>query len=112
MEGSIIMRTIILGLGLVGALTTMALTAPAAADWQRHGQTTGPRGNSVQSDGKGSCANGQCNWTRETKGPQGHTATTSGSATRTAPGQWSTSATTTGSGGQSVKREGTFQVIR
>jgi hypothetical protein len=103
------MRTFILGLGLVAGV---ALTAPAAADWQRSGQTTGPRGNSVQSEGKGSCANGRCEWSRESQGPRGNMATTSGSATRTAPGQWSSSATTTGSGGHSAKREGTFQVIR
>ncbi len=97
---------------LLGAVLAAALAAPAAADWQRHGQATGSRGNSVQSDGKGSCSNGQCNWTRESQGSGGKSATTSGSATRTAPGQWSTSSTTTGSGGHTVKREGSFQVIR
>ncbi len=106
------MRTIILGLGLAAALATVAMTAPAAADWQRQGQTTGPRGKTVQSESRGSCNNGQCNWTRESEGPRGNSATTSGSATRSAPGQWSGSSTTTGSGGQTVKREGSFQVVR
>ncbi len=106
------MRTIILGLGLAAALATVAMTAPAAADWQRQGQTTGPRGKTVQSESRGSCNNGQCNWTRESEGPRGKQCHDERLGDAQRAGQWSGSSTTTGSGGQTVKREGSFQVVR
>ena len=98
---------------LVSSLVAiMALIAPAYADWKHQGSTTGPRGFTVQSQGQGSCSGGRCEWTRTSTGPKGQTASTSGSATRTAPGQWSSTATTTGPHGGTVKRQGGFQVVR
>ncbi len=101
------MKAILLGLALAAGVA-----APAVADWQRQGQATGPRGNSVQSEGRGSCANGRCEWIRESERSRGGGATMSGTATRSGSGEWSASSTTTGSGGREIKREGGFQVIR
>ena len=97
---------------LMGMAFATVMSASASADWQRQGTTTGPRGKTVHSEGTGSCGNGRCEWSRQTEGPRGNNATTSGTATRTAPGELSRSATTSGSGGQTVKREGTFHVVR
>ena len=97
---------------LLGFAAVVALTAPSFADWRREGTVTGPRGKSVQVQGQGSCANDRCDWSRTTVGPEGRTFHTAGSATRTAPGRWTSTATTTGPHGGSVKRQGGFQVIR
>jgi hypothetical protein len=97
---------------LLGLAASIAMAAPAVADWKHQGSTIGPRGFTVQSQGQGSCAGGRCEWTRVSTGPKGQSASTSGSATRTAPGKWSSTATTTGPHGGTVKRQGTFQVIR
>jgi hypothetical protein len=101
------MRTI-----LISLCATLAMAGPALADWKRQGTVTGSQGRTIQTQGHGACSSGRCDWSRSTVGPRGRAASTTGSAVRQAPGQWSSQAVTTGPAGRSVRREGSLQVTR
>ncbi|WP_439817608.1 hypothetical protein [Zavarzinia sp. CC-PAN008] len=98
-------RTLLAPLALAAALAVTLQAGPAAA-WERNSTTTTPRG-TWSSHGGGSCAHGTCSRHRSVTGPQGYSASRSGSVTRVAPGSYAYSRTTTGPRGHSVTRSGT-----
>ena len=91
--------------GATLAVALMAASASSAYAWSRSGSTTGPRGNSVTSNGSGSCSGGSCSRSGTVTGPRG-TYTTSGKTTCSG-GSCTHSGNVTGPNGGSVNRTGT-----
>ena len=84
------------------ATNTGTVTRNSPGQFSNSGTATGRYGNSVQHAGDTNCAGGTCSHTGNLTGPDGKTATTDGSVTRTAPGQYSSSGTINGSNGNTV----------
>jgi hypothetical protein len=100
----LIMTTALAAVMFVGA------TSDASA-WTRKSTVTTHRG-TYTSEASGSCANNTCTRSGTTTGPGGKQVTTSGSITRTAPGQYEYSRSATGPNGGTVSGQGTITVTR
>lgn len=61
---------------------TFAGASVADAGWSRSGGGTGPRGNTWNSSGFGSCSDGSCSHSTTVTGPNGEGYTRSGTVTR------------------------------
>ncbi len=84
------------------ATNTGTVNRTAPGQFSNSGTATGPNGRQVQHSGDTSCAGGTCDHTGALNGSDGHSATTSGSVTRNAPGQYSSSGTVTGANGNTT----------
>lgn len=73
---------------------------------------TGPQGQTATRSGSANCADASCTRTGSVTGPQGKTSTGARTVTRTAPGQWSAQGTATGRNGRTVSRTGNLQRSR
>jgi hypothetical protein len=104
------MRHLATSLVLATSLLFVGTALAEARGFSRSGSVTGPAGGVYHSQGGGSCAGGSCSYGGQTTGPYGGTFSRSGSATRTAPGQWTTQGTGTGPAGRSYNRSGSFGV--
>jgi len=94
-------------LAIAALFTALAVTSVDARGFSRSGSVTGPRGNTITSQGSGSCAGGSCSSQQTITGPRGGVTTRSNSA-QCANGQCTTSHTTTGPRGQSINRQSTI----
>ena len=102
------MLTLIATAGFLVAGTAFA----DAQQWSRGGTITGPYGGTTTTQGGGSCAGGSCSYGGSVTGPGGRSFNRSGNLTRTAPGQFQSSATYTGPRGLSASRTGSFSARR
>ncbi len=93
----------------MAALFSSIAMSPAAVAWEAQSSVTGPQGQTATRSGSASCADGSCTRSGSVTGPQGQTATRNRTVTRTAPGQWSTQGTATGRRGGTVTRSGSLQ---
>jgi len=93
---------------VAAAIGSLAL-APAASAWEAERNVTGPQGQTATRSGTANCADGTCTRTGTATGPQGRTATRNRTLTETAPGQWSAQGTATGRFGGTATRSGTVQ---
>lgn len=82
---------------------------PAAFAWEAQRNVTGPQGQTATRSGSANCADGTCTRTGTATGPQGRTATRNRTLTETAPGQFSAQGSATGRFGGTATRSGTFQ---
>jgi hypothetical protein len=94
----------------LAAVMFVGATSDASA-WTRNSTTTTHRG-TYTSQGSGSCANYSCSRSGTTTGPNGKQLTTSGSITKTAPGQYDYSRSATGPNGGTASSQGTITVTR
>lgn len=70
---------------------------------------TGPQGQTATRSGSANCADASCTRSGSVTGPQGQTTTGNRTVTRTAPGQWSAQGSATGRGGRTVSRSSSLQ---
>lgn len=101
------MKLAIVTASLAAVLALGSVTAANA--WTRNATVTTPRGTNYGST-TGSCSGGTCSRTRSVTGPNGYTASRSGSVSRTGSNSASYSRTTTGPYGNSVTRSGSVTV--
>jgi hypothetical protein len=94
---------------LVAAVLGSVAFAPVASAFEVQRTTTGPQGQTATRSGSATCADGNCTRSGSVTGPQGQTATGQRSITRTAPGQWSGEATATGRRGGTATRSGSVR---
>lgn len=94
------------------AAGSLFIATVAEAQVSRSGSVTGPGGRTATTQGGGSCAGGSCTYGGSVTGPQGRSFNRSGTATRTAPGQFNSSATYSGPRGRSVARTGSQSFSR
>lgn len=83
----------------------VAGASTADAGWSRSGGGTGPRGNSWNSTGSGSCSGGTCTSNQTYTGPRG--TTTRSRSTTCSGGTCKHTGTVTGPNGNGVTRSGT-----
>ena len=98
---------------LAAGAALMALACAYAAearDWSHSGTVTTPRG-TYTSQGAGSCANGMCERSGSTTGPNGKSVSSSGSITRTDNG-YTYAREVTGPNGGTVSKSGSVTVTR
>ena len=96
---------------IASALVSGALAGAASAgEWTR--TTTGPNGRTATTHMDRDCVPGSCSFNSTTTGPNGGVYTRSGSANRTAPGEWSYQRNGTGQAGRQWKRSGTVRINR
>ncbi|NKC31673.1 hypothetical protein [Falsiroseomonas selenitidurans] len=94
---------------LVAAMLGSVAGVPAASAWEAQSSLTGPQGQTATRSGSLNCADGSCTRSGSATGPQGQTATRQRNVTRTAPGQWSAQGTATGRRGGTATRSGSVQ---
>lgn len=95
--------------GLFLAFNALLLAIGPISDAQarsRETTVTTPRGTSTRQT-NADCANGSCTRNRQVTGPNGNTATKSGTISKTGDGSASFNSTTTGPQGGSIQRSGT-----
>lgn len=88
------------------AIFSLALAASPADAWTRSSSATGGGGRVWNHNASGACAGGSCTRSGGTVGPRGGVWGSSGSVTRTAPGQVSRSGMVTGPRGASYGYSG------
>lgn len=81
------------------ATNSGTVTRTAPGQFSNSGTAYGPYGRSMQHAGDTSCASGSCAHTGDITGPNGKTAATADTVTRSAPGQFSSSGSVTGPNG-------------
>lgn len=94
---------------LAAAMLGSIVIVPAASAFEAQSTVTGPQGQTATRSGSASCEGGNCTRSGSATGPQGQTAARQRSVTRTAPGQWSGQGTATGRRGGTVARSGSVQ---
>jgi hypothetical protein len=94
---------------LVAALLGSVTFSPAASAFEAQRSVTGPQGQTATRSGSVDCADGNCTRSGSATGPQGQTATRQRSVTRAAPGQWSGQGNATGPRGGTATRSGSVQ---
>lgn len=92
----------------VAMLGNLAIV-PAVSAGEAQSTVTGPQGRTATRSGSADCADGTCTRSGTATGPQGQSATRQRSVTRTAPGQWSAQGSATGRNGGTATRSGTVQ---
>lgn len=81
------------------ATNSGTVTRTAPGQFSNSGTAYGPYGRSMQHAGDTTCAGGSCSHTGNVTGPNGKTATTADTVTRSPPGQYSSSGAITGPNG-------------
>ena len=94
---------------LIAALFGTVAITPGAFALDGQSTVTGPQGQTATRSGSADCADGSCTRSGTVTGPQGQTGTRNRSVTRTAPGQWSAQGSATGRRGGTVTRSGSVQ---
>ncbi len=94
---------------LAAAMLGSIAIAPAASAWEAQSTVTGPQGQTATRSGSASCADASCTRSGAVTGPQGQTGTRNRSVTRMAPGEWSAQGTATGRRGGTATRSGSVQ---
>ncbi|HUL10372.1 MAG TPA: hypothetical protein VLV76_28855 [Candidatus Acidoferrum sp.] len=92
----------------LAAVMFVGATSDASA-WTRKSTVTTHRG-TYTSEATGSCVNYTCTRSGTTTGPNGQQVTTSGSITKTAPGQYDYSRSITGPNGGTATSQGTITI--
>ncbi len=94
---------------LAAAMLGSLAFVPAASAQEAQRSFTGPQGQTATRSGTANCADASCTRTGTATGPQGRTATRERTVTQTAPGQWSAQGTATGRFGGTATRSGTVE---
>jgi len=94
---------------LAAAMLGSLVIVPAAFAAEAERTFTGPQGQTATRSGSATCEGGTCTRSGTATGPQGQTATRQRSVTRAAPGQWSGQGSTTGPRGGAATRSGSVQ---
>ncbi len=94
---------------IIAALFSSIALTPMAFAWDAQSTVTGPQGQTATRSGSANCADGSCTRSGSVTGPQGQTGTRNRTVSRTAPGQWSAQGTATGRRGGTVTRSGSVQ---
>ncbi|HUH85937.1 MAG TPA: hypothetical protein VLX85_15105 [Stellaceae bacterium] len=100
----LLLTAAVFGLAFAGA-------ASDASAWSSKGQLTTFRGTFTHQGG-GSCAAGTCSRAGSTVGPNGKSVSTQGSITRVAPGDYTYKRSITGPNGHTATDTGTINVTR
>lgn len=94
---------------IIAALFGSMAVAPVAVAQDAQRTVTGPQGQTATRSGSANCADASCTRSGSVTGPQGQTATRNRTVSRTAPGQWSAQGTATGRRGGTATRSGSVQ---
>lgn len=102
-------------LKILAASAAISLSIAGAAypgEWSRTSTVVGPHGGTTTTNLNRNCVPGACSFNSTTTGPYGGVTTRTGSATRTAPGEWSYQRNGTGPTGRTWHRSGTVRFSR
>jgi len=96
-------------IAIIAALFGSIAVAAAAVAQDVQRTVTGPQGQTATRSGSANCADGSCTRSGSVTGPQGQTSTRNRTISRTAPGEWSSQGTATGRRGNTATRSGSVQ---